>query len=918
MPGDELPPLNTKLTADIGGLETGLLKGTALVQEFKAAISAEFGNGGVPIGERLGTDIGDGIGRGIQDADPGEKIATSTTERLRDERGRFVSAGQDVGAGLGDGLTQGVDPGLDDLDTKIKDRTRKTGEDAGKSTGQGFAAGASPLMIGAFGLAATAGPAVLLGATAAAVVGAGALITKNNAELTNSYTKLAADASDAITQATAPLVPAIGDSLRVLDQGIAQAKPQLDDLFTVAAPEATQMARGVTSLVNNALPGLVGGLRDAVPYGGQLADDFGKLGTGVGEFFAGLGTGAQGGATGLDALITTAQHLLGDIGQVTGALSNGLGPALHDVSDVAVPVADGLTNIVKAFPPGAIRTAADATALLYATFKAASLAGVLAEGTTFLGFLKGAATGEVALAGETGVLATAMEGLGTAATFATGPLGLLTVGLAATASGTADTSLVTAGLSGHTIELGKSVDDLTTHLQQAASGNAQVQDELTGMAQIMRSAGTSSKETAAGLAQLDDALVNVYKDNPGEATKEYTTLTKALGLSADDAAQKLPRYTAAIGQAKSATQDLSTATTAALTTGQRFTQSIIGQQQQLAQAAGAAALNTNAALTFAGVQSGLNQRLVDALGDYNLAKGAASAYGTALQALSGSYGSLQAAEATVDQNLTSLLQNQQQLGHSFTVGKGAGDQNIQMMNTYAQSVLSAAQAIVQQDVQTGRSSQATQDLTTYINQQRDAFVQQEAKILGSRDAAQKLFDKFIDIKNIGSIDIPITADTGAAYQKLNGLLQTIDSSVGYVQITGVGSTGAPGGKAYLPSKDEGGFIEGARNSPVLMVGHGREYVLSTRMLEGTQPIDPRVLGAMRSAMTGARVAAGSAGTGSAGGFSAAGSSAPVPVPVVNVYIDGRKLGSSISGGVRAEVQNFVRHNSLTGFVGVGQ
>lgn len=365
----------------------------------------------------MGQQVGDEFGKSA-----GDQAATTTTQRLRDARGRFISAGQDSGEDFTQGLGDKV---KDELPPKIEDPLEDSGKKGGKKAGAGAAAAMSPLLLGAFAAAATAGPGLILAATATAVLGAGALITKGNADLQSSYAQLGRDASDMIETATAPLIPALQGAVTTLDQGIGRTGGELESVFAAVAPMAQDMARGVLSLVDNALPGMATGLREIAPFSGQIADDFGKLGSGISGLFSGLGSGASGGMTGFSALIDLASHLLTDVGQIVGALSNGLGPALHDVDVVAVPLAGVLTDVVKAFPPDMIRMAADATLALFAAFKVASLAGVLAEGTTFLGFLGSAVTGEVALAEETVTLSGAMTKLGAASLGALGPLGVL-------------------------------------------------------------------------------------------------------------------------------------------------------------------------------------------------------------------------------------------------------------------------------------------------------------------------------------------------------------------------------------------------------------------------------------------------------------------------------------------------------------
>jgi hypothetical protein len=711
----------------------------------------------------------------------------------------------DVGMGLRNDAVEELDAdvkaGVDLVEENNKIKVKVDAKAAQDSFG-----GLSPLLLGAFAGAATAGPGLVLAAVATAVVAAGALVQKNNAELTSNYTKLAGDASSAIRQATAPLVPALAESIDILDRGVEKTKPELRDLFAAVAPEATQMASGVTQLVENALPGLVTGLREAVPFSGVLAQDFGKLGTGVSEFFSGLGSGALGGATGLDALITVVEHLLGDVGQITGSLSNGLGPALHDIETVAVPVADGLTSVVKAFPPGDIRVAADAAVALFAAFKIASLAGIVAEGTSFVEFLKQAAAGEIALTGETGVLATAMEGLGTAADVAAGPVGLLALGVAASATQTANWTDLTPAANSHTLELGKSVDTLTKSLEQAASGNKDVQTQLDHTAQLMHQLKDDGAVASGAFDQLDQALVNVYKSDPSAATKEYTDLTKQLGLSADEAAQKLPKFAAAADLVKTsttsaagATADYADETANALSETDVLTQAIVTQQEKLTAQANTLGSNVVAALSFIETQQSLNDRISEAVGDYSLATGAANAFKQAEDALYGKYASYSQAQATFTEQVSNAAKELTHGKNAIDLNTEAGAKNFTLLNQLATANENVAEALIKQG---GSSDEATASL-----QKGAQAIDDLAKKSGFSD--KQIQQLNMDLYGVPTVkQITFTANTSPALQALNGLIQRIDSSSGTVQIYGVG-----GGRA-LGANAEGGDVQAGEYSLV--------------------------------------------------------------------------------------------------------
>lgn len=480
-----------------------------LVKPVLDEVNAQARSIGRPAGERIGKEMAAGIEDTEGDAgDAGDRLGRELAARWR------ARMAADVKQGL-----------ADDVEKPLEDSGKKGGEKGGKAAGAAFSQGASPLMLSAFAAAATVGPGLILAGTAAAVLGAGVLITKGNADLKASYQQLGTDASQAITDATAPLVPQLQNAVGILDQGIGQTGDELKGVFAAVAPDAQDIAHGIVSLVDNALPGLTTGLKAIAPYSHEIAQDFGKLGTGVGDLFAGLAGGAGGGMQGFSAIVDVASHLLADIGQIAGALSNGLGPALHDIDMVAVPVAAALTDVVKAIPPVDIRAAADAAVALFAAFKLAALAGLVEEGTGFVAFLKAASAGEIALTGETGVLTTAMGGLNAAMDAALGPVGAVVLALSAVQQGM-DMAQHKAGGLADVLKKTQAQHDATV---AAAAHAATVNSAFTATIEAQAGAlGKSAQQQA--VATL--AALGLTDGNSNLTTSLYNTLQAYSGVTA--------------------------------------------------------------------------------------------------------------------------------------------------------------------------------------------------------------------------------------------------------------------------------------------------------------------------------------------------------------------------------------------------
>lgn len=133
---------------------------------------------------------------------------------------------------------------------------------------------------------------------------------------------------------------------------------------------------------------------------------------------------------------------------------------------------------------------------------------------------------------------------------------------------------------------------------------------------------------------------------------------------------------------------------------------------------------------------------------------------------------------------------------------------------------------------------------------------------GAKDVVRNMLAWFTElpgrikdaIGNLGSLllDVGKGLVTGflegitSAFSKSESPLDKLAGIVNHINDgTGSGPT-IPKQGAY----DVGGWIDAAYNMPVSMIGHGGEYVLSTDMLRGRQPIDDGVLAAMLSGRSG--------------------------------------------------------------------
>jgi len=682
-----------------------------------------------------------------------------------------------------DKLPPAVDEPLNDLPPK--------GKEKGKETGQQFSAGLSPLLLAAFTGAATLGPAAILAGVSTVVVGAEALLAGSNKQVAQDASILGEQVKTSLTNAVAPIAGDIDAGINTLEQGVTRVTPQLDQLFSAAGPDATELASGLDQLAEGALPGIVSGIKAFAPEMHDVAADFGKIGQGVGGLISGLSVGAGGSTTAFNALSKSLSELLPDVGQIIGYLSNGLGPALSDIVPVVDGAAKALTVLTGALSPGEIQAAGVAFAGLFTAFKGASLVGALKEGATFTSFLKG--SGVAAAEAEGKVASFASKGIGalsSALDVATGPLGLIIAG---------------AGLLGN--ELGKvsgvgdhtaaNVDALTSAMSDAANGSAAAQGKLDEFANAMQfMANASGGRATDGIKSIDSALTQLFQTNPQQAATEFGLLSKSLeanGENASDVAKEFPQYTKAVADAQLQSHLMGSQT-------DQLTASLIGSATAAKTSADQTAAQALAALGATDGQNQLNIALDKSISDYEQASGQSSAYKTALDALYGKYQGYSAAQAAFTTDLANTATQLTKGKDAIDLSTAAGAANFTQLSNLATQNEQVAETLLKQSGSQDKANKSLQDGALKI----DAL----AKSAGFTDTQiAQLNTDLYGTASIKDIAVHVSANTADAYAAVGGFLSYVNSSGATIHVyetaSGVYNTGMT-----AHAKATGGIVGG--------------------------------------------------------------------------------------------------------------
>jgi hypothetical protein len=311
------------------------------------------------------------------------------------------------------------------------------------------------------------------------------------------------------------------------------------------------------------------------------------------------------------------------------------------------------------------------------------------------------------------------------------------------------------------------------------------------------------------------------------------------------------------------------------------------------------AINTVAALHLGAGQTQLQQKLADVDSQFLITSADASAYGSILNAQFGKYQSYSDAVAAFT---VSLKEQAKQL----TAGKDAvvfttdaGAKNEQVLSGMAKQNYAVAEALL---TQTGSQQQANNALQAGVVQ-----IDAVAKNAGfTKTQIDALNIALYGTKNIGDIKVPISADTAPARQEVAHLLNDINADRGTIQIYATASN-PTGGKALGANARGGPFQRG----DVSVVGEEGPEIVE---FDGPGRVIPNdkirpYLAAMRSGGTSLGNPTPAAPPATLGGSAGSGG---ITV-IAPVYLDGQLIGRGVTKGARAEVQNFARHNALTGF-----
>lgn len=668
--------------------------------------------------------------------------------------------------------------------------------------------GMSKLIVAAIvGGAAVGAPALVAGVDAAfTAITAKALA--GNAVIKADYSDIASRAQAALRQATAPLAPELNQALGEVEDEIGRLQPAVDGLFANAGPDLEQFADGVDNLAAGILPGLSKALGNSHDLVADVSAGLGQLGTGAGNFLDGLTRDSSTTGRGLEAVIGTASHALGTLGNIAGSASSAISADLLAVT----PAVDGaLDAIDKLTSPATIGAAGGA-------FAAWKLGGPLESGLQSISNkftdVAAKASGAGGVLGRTaGAAEGAATGFGKMADVVGGPWGIaigagvgLLSGLAGSLMGTLDaTKAVTVsaqdlqnavaqdgGAAGAATASYITATDAANGLSNAAAaagvGQAQWTEAVLGSKdatdKIINSVGLLNQaqlDQQTDMVKSNAATSGASQDVKDLQIAQAQAAESANGLS--DANQKIVNSLRAqqkqVADAVAAQTKYEIAMADVTNSENLFNASLTAAYNQLVANAQASALTTVGTLNLGNANYEVTSSLDATVTAYGLAQAQGNAYAQVLQALDGQVQGLLTSEAAFTTALSGVSAAARANGTSLDVSTTKGAANITALTGIATAADKAAAAVYQNETSTKGSILAYQDATAKLGAEKDAFEAAADKAGYNKQQVEQLANELFKLPP----SISISADTTKAVQGLNTLLNRIDASTGYVDVS---------------------------------------------------------------------------------------------------------------------------------------
>jgi hypothetical protein len=308
------------------------------------------------------------VARGFKIADAFVEISGDKDQLRRD----VASLPNDLGPVMdragkqaGERLNKGVTDEVKKLPGKVGPDAERGGRETGDKLSRGMQMALirnSPLIAAAIAGALAAGAPVAIAGAKAMFAGIGIVAAAQSDKVRQAWLGTWDSIKSGAEQDAGVLVPILTGAAAQITRAFQQMRPELQDIFSAAAPQIQTFTESITRAAQNALPGLVDAVRNAGPVMDGLGNLVESVGTGLSDFFSGLSEHAPAAGASFTALGTAVGNLLPVLSDLLGTgvevaqtflpmLGGALG-ALHTVLQAVGPALPSLTAAIGGWKVG--------------------------------------------------------------------------------------------------------------------------------------------------------------------------------------------------------------------------------------------------------------------------------------------------------------------------------------------------------------------------------------------------------------------------------------------------------------------------------------------------------------------------------------------------------------------------------------
>lgn len=283
--------------------------------KFAATQKAKAKKAGGAAGDAFSGTFSGRLSTGVADA------AAQSGARLRDSRGRFLKAGEELGDAAGEGIEKGTSEGARRGGKAAEGELGRVAGRANKAFDAKMFGGLS-LGLPAAAAVGVAGVATALALVPALFLGVAAAGLASNEKVATSFGTLGKHVKTTVQEMSADLADEALMASDKLGASFDRMAPQIDAAMSASSAYVDDFTDGITGLAENAMPGLLTATRAAGPAVQGLGSFMRQTGAGASEMLTNMSRGSADAGAGMVRLGGTVRNALAFVGDLTANLAS--------------------------------------------------------------------------------------------------------------------------------------------------------------------------------------------------------------------------------------------------------------------------------------------------------------------------------------------------------------------------------------------------------------------------------------------------------------------------------------------------------------------------------------------------------------------------------------------------------------------